>query len=202
MRPLHHACNKNHEIVIKMLIKAGSDLNAKDENGDAPLHWSSSRGVLNNVLALIDNGAELGTTNGQGVTCLHKAAVFGHHAVAKKLIEMGANADAKDANGDTALHCAAKSGLPLVVKTLLNSGASADLKNGEGKVAKDLSLDKKTLAMFEGNQFGDFEHFEVCKLYFLYIYRKFGFFREDVYNGCIVCACKYFVVIYISESKN
>ena len=31
MRPLHHACNKNSEKVIRLLLKSGADSNAPDE---------------------------------------------------------------------------------------------------------------------------------------------------------------------------
>jgi ankyrin repeat protein len=42
MRPLHHACNKNNEKVIRYLLQSGADPNAMDENGDTPLHWAVS----------------------------------------------------------------------------------------------------------------------------------------------------------------
>lgn len=65
MRPLHHACNKNHEGVIRYLVKAGAEINCVDENGDTCLHWACARGVLNVVVFLVENGANYSITNGQ-----------------------------------------------------------------------------------------------------------------------------------------
>lgn len=64
LRPLHHACNKNLERVVRALIKGGADVNSKDENGDTPLHYAASRGVLNIVVALIEGGAKTHVVNG------------------------------------------------------------------------------------------------------------------------------------------
>ena len=50
LKPLHHATNKNLERIVKMLIKAGSDVNAVDDNMDTVLHYASARGVLNIVI--------------------------------------------------------------------------------------------------------------------------------------------------------
>lgn len=65
MRPIHHACNKNLERVVRQLVKDGADTNSVDENGDAPLHYTAARGVLNIVVALLDGGAKLLAVNGK-----------------------------------------------------------------------------------------------------------------------------------------
>lgn len=43
---LHHATNKNHEKIVRLLVKSGCDVNSLDENGDTPLHYSAARGYL------------------------------------------------------------------------------------------------------------------------------------------------------------
>jgi 26S proteasome non-ATPase regulatory subunit 10 len=87
LTPLHHACKKNQEKLVSKLIAAGANINAIDDNGDTPLQFASSRGVLNIVVELLDNGATQ-NPNGQGVTPIHKAALFGQLAVVKRLFEI------------------------------------------------------------------------------------------------------------------
>eukprot|EP00388_Colpodella_angusta_P026419 GDKK01005584.1.p1 GENE.GDKK01005584.1~~GDKK01005584.1.p1 ORF type:complete len:147 (+),score=12.32 GDKK01005584.1:54-494(+) len=58
MKPLHHACNKNNERAIRLLLKSGADVNSLDENGDSALHYSSARGVLNIVVVVCESNGE------------------------------------------------------------------------------------------------------------------------------------------------
>ena len=41
MKPIHHACNKNLERIVRLLLKK-ADVNSSDENGDSPLHYAAS----------------------------------------------------------------------------------------------------------------------------------------------------------------
>ncbi len=82
MRPLHHACNKNLERVIRTLLKGGADTNSKDENGDTSMHYAASRGVLNIVVALLEAGAKVNVINGDSphtcysFNCFHNIILF------------------------------------------------------------------------------------------------------------------------------
>ena len=43
--------------VVRFLIVKGADVNAKDDNGLTPLHWSAREGHLEVVQALIKSGS-------------------------------------------------------------------------------------------------------------------------------------------------
>ena len=71
--PLHCATWKGQQEVVALLIKAGADVNAHNENG----HW--------------------------GTTPLHAAAHANQAAIAQLLIEAGADVKAQDREGRTPL---------------------------------------------------------------------------------------------------
>ena len=139
MKPLHHACNKNLESTVKLLLGAGAEVNSTDDNMDMPLHWAASRGVLNIVIALLNSGADINACNAQGVTPLHKCTVFGQQAITKTLLEKGADMNAADSAGDTALHLAARGGFTGIVKLLLAKNAPSTA-NAAGQKPVDCAL--------------------------------------------------------------
>ena len=42
--PLHDAAKNGSEAVARVLLAAGADKQAKDDNGDTPLHWAQKEG--------------------------------------------------------------------------------------------------------------------------------------------------------------
>lgn len=72
--PLHCATWKGHLEVVRLLLDAGADVNAHNENG----HW--------------------------GTTPLHAAAHANQAAIAELLINHGADLNARDMNGQPPLH--------------------------------------------------------------------------------------------------
>lgn len=142
LKPLHHACNKNLESIVKYLISAGSDANSTDDNMDTPLHWAASRGILNIVMALLDAGADFNAANAQGVTPIHKACTFGQFPIVRALIKKGADYNAPDSNGDTPLHYASKCGFENILKVLLDNKA-LPAANTAGQTPIDVAFDDK-----------------------------------------------------------
>jgi len=70
---LHYASSEDNIEAIKLLILAGSDVNAKTNDGWTTLHCACR---WNNLLAsklLIDNGADVNIKSNGGVTCLQNA---------------------------------------------------------------------------------------------------------------------------------
>ena len=67
---LHFAVLKKRPGVVKVLIDAGADIQAKDSEGCSPLHVASCSGPLAIVKMLIEAGADIRATDSSGATCL------------------------------------------------------------------------------------------------------------------------------------
>ena len=90
--------------MVKALLEAGANLEARNENGDTPLHRAA---VFNEnpavIEALLEAGANLEARDELfGRTPLHSAAGFNKNpAVVKALLEAGADVNARNENGAT-----------------------------------------------------------------------------------------------------
>lgn len=131
-----------HEKIVRLLVRAGADVNAVDDNGDTAMHYAAARDVLNIIVILLEANGDPTLANHQGITPVHKAAIYGQTAVIKRLSEAGYNnsiLSTADINGDTPLHFAVRGGYTTTVKLLLSLGADANKPNKEGATAKSLS---------------------------------------------------------------
>jgi ankyrin repeat protein len=57
--PLGYASEYGHAAVAQLLIKAGADINAKNDAGVAPLHYACLYGNKNIVEMLVANGVDI-----------------------------------------------------------------------------------------------------------------------------------------------
>ena len=106
----------HHVNIIKLLLKKGADINAKDVDNYTPLHLAIYK---NNILKLLlKKGAHVNAATNDGLTALHLAMQSGQQDSVQELIEMGANIAAKDNLGDTALQLAQKKQYDELVKTI------------------------------------------------------------------------------------
>ena len=89
--------------IVKNLIKQGADINAKDDDGNTVLMWSSREGHLDIVKFLIDKGADIEIKNSNGESALMiNAKSTGSLKVIKYLLDNGADINAENAYGETA----------------------------------------------------------------------------------------------------
>ena len=95
------------DAVVK-LLERGADVNAVDNDGDAPVHGAAQTGNVEILDLLIDRGADPNLKNKLGGTPLMWAAVYGHEDAARWLIEHGADPSLKDNDGMTARDWAIK----------------------------------------------------------------------------------------------
>ena len=102
--PLHDAIEARDLEKVKELIAKGADVNAKNCDDAAPLHFAIGWGFENDVVELlIAKGADVNAKTKDGITPLRMTAFLGLQATAEFLIAKGADVNAKDKYGITSL---------------------------------------------------------------------------------------------------
>ena len=82
---LHGAVARRDVEIVKMLLKAGADPNARQERGFAPLHDASANGNAPLVELLLAHGAHADAKTDDGKTPRDMAAERGHKEVVDRL---------------------------------------------------------------------------------------------------------------------
>jgi uncharacterized protein len=120
---------------IQLVMK--SNVNARDANGDAPLHRAVETGLRRLVQSLLAAGADPQARTRNGETALHLAALHPDPQFADLLLAAKADPRAQNEDGESPLHWAALSGHIVVVQRLLARGADPRLKSRKGFSARD-----------------------------------------------------------------
>lgn len=132
--------SKSEDFVVELLRYHRANVNAKNEDGETPLHWAAANGYLKITKILISAGADVNAKNKYGQTPLHLAVSRGRLKVAEILISAGADdVNAKSNSGWTPLHVAAYQWYSEIAKVLLVHGADVNAKDRNGKTHLDLA---------------------------------------------------------------
>jgi ankyrin repeat protein len=86
--PLHCAVWKGHQPVVALLLEAGADVNAQNENdhwGTTPLHAAAHANQAAIAQLLIDHGADVQATDREGRTPMFHTTFHKARAVVKVL---------------------------------------------------------------------------------------------------------------------
>ncbi|XP_063078941.1 ankyrin repeat domain-containing protein 6b [Engraulis encrasicolus] len=130
--PLHLAAYKGHIEVVRILLKAGCDLDIEDDGNQTALHRAAVVGNGDVIAALVQEGCALERQDKDGNTALHEVSWHGFSQSVKLLVKAGANVHAKNKAGNTALHLACQNGHAQSTKVLLLGGSRPDSKNNVG----------------------------------------------------------------------
>jgi len=113
--------------IVKLLIEAGSDVNAvRRPDFATPLHLAAAADNREAIKLLIEEGADVNAASTDGITPLHLAAGLGSSKVVKLLIEAKADVNAGKKDGLTPLFWASKQGHSEAVKLLIEAGADVN----------------------------------------------------------------------------
>ncbi|OQR81793.1 hypothetical protein THRCLA_11408 [Thraustotheca clavata] len=154
--PLHIACAYGIEPFALKLIKAKSDVNAKNSVGWTPLHEACHRGFTTIVKQLLHAGAdpdaicpEFALCPFAGQTPLGEAARQGHVDVVKVLLDHGVDKNAVNHLNWTALHEASYHNRSEIVRTLIVYGANVLIKTNRGAIPSELTISMEIKTMLD-----------------------------------------------------
>jgi ankyrin repeat protein len=132
---LRAAFEADRVAVLEVLLAAGADPDALDEEAATPLMTCAKRGRLDVATLLVDAGAQFDHQDNAGKSALMHAAEAGQTKIVGFLIERGADPDLTTPEGDGALHLAARAGHADVVELLAGKVADVNAKGAGGKSA-------------------------------------------------------------------
>ena len=127
---LSNAVLASDQTRIKLLVKKGADLKARDPQGYAPIHTAARKRHPELIALFADLGADLNEPDGDGMTPLQHAVMRNHVPSVKMLLERGADIEEKNKEGYTALALAIAEAKFEVAKVLLDAGAHIDTAAG------------------------------------------------------------------------
>ncbi|WP_294429470.1 ankyrin repeat domain-containing protein [uncultured Treponema sp.] len=131
---LHIAISKDAPIeYIRYLVDAGSDVNARNKNGDSVLFMCVQKNRRDAGDLLLEKNADIFATNTQNNSPLRLALTRGGE-VQDWLIN-SKTLNSTDGSGNTPLHYAAEWHLNNAIITLIQKGAKLQAQNGNGESA-------------------------------------------------------------------
>jgi cytohesin len=103
---IHDAAADGNIEALKQHLAAGTDLNAKVDDGETPLHYAAAGGHKEIAELLIAEGSDVNAKSKARETPLHYAAGGGHKETAALLIAEGSDVNVNSVYGYTALDVA------------------------------------------------------------------------------------------------
>ncbi|KAI1693124.1 ankyrin repeat domain-containing protein [Ditylenchus destructor] len=116
---------------VSHLVSEGAAINARDNNGQTPLHIAAANENPTIATTLIIAGADVNAKDKDGLTPLHIAAANENTKIAKDLVSDGAYVNARDKDGRTPLDVALDNERAFTVKYLLSKRALAHIEGQE-----------------------------------------------------------------------
>jgi ankyrin repeat protein len=132
---LHVAVDVADDAKARLLVGAGADPIAVNEEGWSPLLLAAQRGLLPVMEAMTSQTDILDAQSPHGRRPIHEASAHGHADVVAWLLSKGVSPTSVDGDGRTALHRAALGGHTATVALLLDQGAPLEARDAQGNTA-------------------------------------------------------------------
>jgi len=122
---LHCVAITGQTKILRSLIAAGVDVNARSETGSDALREAAEGGFDEIVTLLLNQGAELNGQNSDGFTALLLAINHGHDSTCDVLFAAGADVQVLTEEGLSPIHLAAREGNLGILRKLLQRSKDA-----------------------------------------------------------------------------
>ena len=144
--PLYHAARLGFRDLAEHLIAEHPEhINAKNENGFAPIHAAAREGYVNILALLLEHGADVDSRNVYNQTPLSWAAACGEVGVGQCLLDWDADINARNNNHATPLCLAARDGHVGFVRMLLERGARTDIPDYRGRTPLHFAVELENI---------------------------------------------------------
>nr|XP_033803650.1 M-phase phosphoprotein 8 isoform X2 [Geotrypetes seraphini] len=107
-----------HDDLLRILIKKGAKVNARQKNGNTALIHAAEKNFLTTVAVLLEAGAHLNIQQNNGETALMKACKRGNFDIVRLMVESGADCNISSKYQSSALHFAKQSNNVMVHELL------------------------------------------------------------------------------------
>jgi ankyrin repeat protein len=143
MTALHHAAYSNDPDAVLEQLALGTPVDARDDGGWTPLHWSidmaQAWGDPNLVVSLLlAHGASANAADTSGFTVLMRACGRNNENIFAQLVEAGADIHARSAYSSP-LHEAAACNFHEAIAALLRLGADPTRTDDQGRTPLQLA---------------------------------------------------------------
>ena len=129
----HSAVMGGNTELLSMLLDMGAPIDTPNHQGDSPLDWAVSNGIVAAAELLLSRGASVNSTNAVGKSLLRTAIDQGQGEIFDLLIDHGVDPSTPDSlYGLTELHAAATTGNRHAVERLVDAGADINARDKQG----------------------------------------------------------------------
>ena len=132
LTPLCYATVNGNISLIRALLRAGADTDARTIAKRTPLYAAIILRNINVVKILVAYGANPSAVDAYGMTPLHLAVTYKNLSIIDLLIQKRANVNAKTLKGLTPLYIATMLNNEYIVNHLINNGANVNIPDESG----------------------------------------------------------------------